>query len=330
MKTKMKNALLFGITGQDGPYLAQILLRKKYKVFGVARHTRTDRLKNLRILGIEKKVRLIQGDIVNKSTVERLIKKIKPDEIYSLAAQSHVKSAWENPQKTFHINTDATINILEAIRVYSSKSKLFYASSSEIFGKEESLKPINEDSSINPSNPYGISKAASHFLVKSYRESYGLFCVNGILFNHESPLRSENFVTRKITAGVAKIYLGFADSLELGNLSIKRDWGYASDYMEAAYRMLQQKKPQDFVIASGEVHSLSDLLEIAFTYAGLKNWKKYVRVNKAFFRPSDNFCLHGDSRKAMDILKWKPTKRFDMMIKDMVEFDIKNIKKKYK
>jgi len=313
-----KRALITGITGQDGSYLAELLIKKGYKVYGMVRRSSTETLD--RIEHLKDKIELIQGDLLDQHSLDEMVRFSDPDEVYNLAAQSFVATSWSQPILTGEFTALGVTRILEAIRTVNPKIKFYQASSSEMFGKVETT-PQNEKTPFHPRSPYGVAKVYGHFITMNYRESYGIFAVSGILFNHESPKRGLEFVTRKITDGVAKIKLGLASDLKMGNLDAKRDWGFAGDYVEAMWLMLQGSKPEDFVIGTGETHSVKEFIEKAFSYANL-DWKKYVKVDKKFMRPAEVDLLLADSSKARKLLKWKPKVKFADLVKMMVETDI--------
>ena len=319
-----KKALITGITGQDGSYLAEFLLAKNYRVFGLTRRTSTPNYE--RIKHIEDKIELIPGDLLDQQSLTSAISYSMPDEVYNLAAQSFVATSWSQPVLTGEFTALGVTRMLEAIRQIKPNAKFYQASSSEMFGKVKET-PQNEKTSFHPRSPYGVAKVYGYWITINYRESYGLFTVNGILFNHESPRRGLEFVTRKISHGVARIFLGLSDSIMLGNLDAKRDWGFAGDYVEAMWMMLQQKGPDDYVIATGENHSVAEYAEEAFKVVGIKNWKTYVKVSKELFRPAEVDFLIGDSTKARKILGWKPKVTFKELIRMMVETDIDLLKK---
>jgi len=324
----MKKALITGITGQDGSYLAEFLLKKNYEVFGLMRRSssfNTDRIDHLYRDPHEKNVRLklVYGDLNDASSLNRIIKTIKPDEIYNLGAQSHVKVSFEIPEYTGEITGLGTIRLLEAIRDSGIKTKFYQASSSEMFGMAATSAevPQSEKTPFYPRSPYAAAKVYAYWVTVNYREAYRIFACNGILFNHESPRRGETFVTRKITMALARIKHGTQKKLYLGNLKAKRDWGFAGDYVEAMWLMLQQSKPEDYVIATGETHSVEEFLQEAFDYAQL-DWKKYVEIDERYFRPTEVDILKGDSRKAQRQLKWKPKVSFKELIRLMVDADM--------
>ncbi|MCC6758342.1 MAG: GDP-mannose 4,6-dehydratase [Candidatus Omnitrophica bacterium] len=320
-----KRALISGITGQDGSYLAEFLLKKGYEVFGLIRRAstfNTDRIDHLYQDPHEKDVRLslVYGDLNDASSLNRIMKTIKPDEIYNLGAQSHVKVSFEIPEYTAEVTGVGTTRLLEAIRDSQIKTKFYQASSSEMFGKVLET-PQTETTPFYPRSPYAAAKVYAYWMTVNYREAYDMFACNGILFNHESPRRGETFVTRKITMALARIKQGVQKDLFLGNLDAKRDWGFAGDYVEAMWLMLQQKKAQDYVIATGETHSVREFLDEAFGYAGL-DWKKYVKIDKRYLRPTEVDLLLGDSSKAQKELKWKPKVTFKQLVKMMVDADM--------
>ncbi len=317
----MKKALITGITGQDGSYLAEFLLRKKYKVYGLVRRSSTEKFD--RIAHIIDKIELIQGDLTDQSSLISALQISKPDEVYNLAAQSFVPTSWNQSILTGNITALGVTRILEAIRTVNPKIRFYQASSSEMYGKVRET-PQNEDTPFYPRSPYGVSKVYGHYITVNFRESYNMFAVSGILFNHESPRRGLEFVTRKITDGVAKIKLGLASDLQMGNLEAKRDWGFAGDYVQLMWKMLQQKKPEDYVIGTGKTHSVREFIEIAFDYVGL-DYKKYVKVNKKFVRPAEVDLLVADPSKAHKKLGFKPKVSFEMLIKMMVKADLERL-----
>jgi len=328
--TKHKKALITGITGQDGSYLTELLLKKGYTVFGLIRRSssfNTQRIDHMYQDQHENDVRLklIYGDLNDASSINHIIKTIKPDEIYNLGAQSHVRVSFDIPEYTAEITALGTVRLLEAIRDSGIKTKYYQASSSEMFGKVQDV-PQTELTPFYPRSPYGAAKVYAYWMTVNYREAYNIFACNGILFNHESPRRGETFVTRKITMALARIRHKVQKKLYLGNLDAKRDWGFAGDYVEAMWLMLQQKNPEDYVIATGETHSVKEFLEEAFGYAGL-DWKKYVEIDKRYFRPTEVDFLLGDSAKAKKELKWKPKVNFKQLVRMMVDADMDNIAK---
>jgi len=324
-----KKALITGITGQDGSYLAEFLIKKGYTVYGIIRRSssfNTQRIDHLYQDPHEKnrKLNLVYGDLNDASSLNLLIKNICPDEIYNLGAQSHVKVSFEVPEYTAEVTGLGTTRLLEAIRDTGVKTKFYQASSSEMYGKVLET-PQNEQTPFYPRSPYGAAKVYAYWMTVNYREAYKMFACNGILFNHESPRRGETFVTRKITMALARIKLGLQDKLYLGNLDAKRDWGFAGDYVEAMWLMLQQPKADDFVIATGETHSVREFLQEAFDHAKL-DWKKYVVIDKRYLRPTEVDLLLGDSSKARRILKWKPKVNFKELVRMMVESDMQVVR----
>jgi len=316
-------ALITGITGQDGSYLAEFLLKKGYEVYGMYRRSSVETFE--RINHIKDKINLICADLTDQSSLNETIRSIKPDEIYNLAAQSFVPVSWTQPILTGDVTALGVTRILEAVRHINPKIKFYQASSSEMFGKVQEI-PQTEKTPFYPRSPYGIAKVYAFWVAKNYRESYGMFCANGILFNHESEKRGKQFVTRKVTDSVAKIKLGLQKELFLGNLESKRDWGYAGDYVKAMYLMLQRKKPGDFVIATGEAHSVKELCALAFSHVGL-NYEDYVKTDPKFLRPAEVDLLVGDYSKAKKELGWEPKVKFKELIEMMVDADLEKHKK---
>jgi GDPmannose 4,6-dehydratase len=316
-------ALITGITGQDGSYLAELLLEKGYQVFGMVRRSSSENFD--RINHFRDKVHLRQADLLDQLSMIRLIDQCQPDEIYNLAAQSFVPTSWEQPMLTGEFNALGVTKILEAVRLVNKKIKFYQASSSEMFGKVQQV-PQNEKTPFYPRSPYGVAKVYAHWITVNYRESYDMFAVSGILFNHESPRRGLEFVSRKITDGVARIKLDLSKKLFLGNLEAKRDWGFAGDYVKAMWMMLKNKEPEDFVIATGKNHSVKQLVKTAFDHVGL-DYKKYVKVDPRLIRPAEVEHLLGDSSKASKILGWKPEVSFEKLVKMMVDADLERVKK---
>ena len=323
-----KRALITGILGQDGPYLAKYLLSKDYKIYGMIRRYSSPKFENLDYLGITNQVEYIEGDLTDDASLINIIKNLRPEEVYNLAAQSFVGSSWDQAKLTTEINALGTLNMLSAIKLFSPTSRFYQASTSEMFGLESTDGYQDEKTPFHPRSPYGISKVYAHWMTVNFRESYGMFAASGILFNHESPLRGIQFVTRKITDGVARIKLGLAKELRLGNLSPRRDWGFAGDYVEAMYMMLQQDKPDDFVIATGENHSVEEFVEAAFKYAGISDFKKYIKADPRFNRPAEVYDLKGRPEKAKKVLGWKPKVNFKELVEIMVDADIKRLQTK--
>jgi GDPmannose 4,6-dehydratase len=322
----MKRALITGITGQDGSYLAELLLSKDYEVHGIKR--RSSSFNTSRIDGIlpdwhERAARLFLhfADLSDSTSLIKLLYRLQPDEIYHLGAQSHVKVSFENPEYTGDVTALGTVRLLEAIREMGIKTKFYQASSSEMFGTTSEV-PQRESTAFRPSSPYACSKVYAHWMTVNYREGYDMFACNGILFNHESPRRGETFVSRKITRGVARIHAGLQDKLYMGNLEAKRDWGYTPEYVEAMWRMMQLDKADDFVVATGETHSVREFLAHAFEHANL-DWKKYVEIDPRYFRPTEVNILQGDASKAERAFGWRPKVKFNELVKLMVDADIK-------
>lgn len=327
----MKRALITGITGQDGSYLAELLLSKGYEVHGIIRRASTFNTGRIDHLYQDPHVRgtrlfLHYGDLTDSVNLVKLLYDLKPDEIYHLAAQSHVRVSFDIPEYTADTTALGTIRILEAMRETGVKSRFYQASSSEMFGKVAEI-PQRETTPFHPRSPYGVAKVFAYWATVNYRESYNMFAVNGILFNHESPRRGETFVTRKITRAVAHIKAGLQDKLYLGNLDAKRDWGYAKEYVEAMWLMLQQDQPDDYVIATGETHSVREFCEEAFGYVGL-DWKKYVEIDPRYFRPAEVDILIGDASKAKRVLGWEPRTKFKDLVRLMVDADIEDLRKR--
>lgn len=312
----MKKALITGITGQDGSYLSELLLEKGYEVHGIIR--RSSSFNTGRIDHIFDRLTLHHGDLSDSSSVARLLHKIAPDEIYHLGAQSHVRVSFDTPEYTADVTGLATVRLLEAIRESGAKPRFYQASSSEMFGKVQEV-PQRETTPFYPRSPYGCAKVFAYWTTVNYRESYGIHASNGILFNHESPRRGETFVTRKIVRAAKRIRFRCQDRLRLGNVDAKRDWGYAKEYVEAMWLMLQQEKPDDYVIATGETHSVREFLEEAFGYLGLDDWHKYVVIDPKYFRPAEVELLIGDPSKAERQLGWKPKTTFKQLVRLMID-----------
>jgi GDPmannose 4,6-dehydratase len=313
-----RKAFITGITGQDGSYLAELLLEKGYDVHGLVR--RSSSFNTWRIDHIRDRIALHYGDLVDQNSLVRTLGGVQPDEVYNLAAQSHVKVSFEMPEYTTDVTAQGVLRLLDALRELGLKSRVYQAGSSEMFGLVQET-PQTERTPFHPRSPYGVSKVFGHWMAVNYREGYGMHVSNGILFNHESPRRGENFVTRKITMAVAAIKKGQQRELRLGNLDAKRDWGYARDYVEAMWLMMQQEKPDDYVIATGETHSVREFLEEAFSYAGLK-WRDHVVLDAKYLRPAEVDVLLGDPTKARATLGWKPRVGFKELVRLMVDADI--------
>lgn len=324
----MKKALIIGVTGQDGAYLSSFLLDKNYEVHGIKRRTSIINTSRIDHLYENYNFNLHYGELEDSSCLFRLINEINPDEIYNLGAMSHVKVSFEVPEFTCNVNAIGTLKLLEVVRsldnIFMKKIRIYNACSSEMFGKVQEI-PQKETTPFYPRSPYGCSKVFSYHIAKNYRESYDIFVSNGILFNHESPLRGETFVTRKITMAVAKIWCGLQDKLYLGNLDAKRDWGFAGDYVEAMWLMLQHDNPDDFIVATGETYSVKDFCKEAFSYVNL-NWEDWVEIDLKYFRPTEVDILVGDASKAKRLLNWKPKVKFKELVRMMVDYDIELLK----
>jgi GDPmannose 4,6-dehydratase len=316
-----KNALITGITGQDGAYLAQLLISKGYTVFGLLARRSTDTMWRLDELGIRSELRILNGDMIDTSSLVRAVSKSQPDEIYNLAAQSFVGTSWDQPVFTAEVDALGVTRLLEAIRIAAPTARFYQASTSEMFGKVQKDKQ-DETTAFYPRSPYGVAKLYAHWITVNYRESFGLHASSGILFNHESPLRGIEFVTRKITDGVARIKLGKATKLALGNLDAKRDWGFAGDYVEGMWRMLQQVEPSDYVLATGEAHTVRDFCRLAFGHVGLDH-EAHVVTDPAFIRPAEVDILLGNPSKAQKHLGWQPTTTLEHLVGMMVEADLR-------
>jgi GDPmannose 4,6-dehydratase len=312
-----RKAFITGITGQDGSYLAEILLEKGYDVYGMIR--RSSSFNTARIDHIFGDIELVFGDLTDGSVLNQLMRTIRPDEVYNLGAQSHVRVSFDVPEYTADADAMGTLRLLDAIREEGVECRFYQASSSEMFGQAAEI-PQRETTPFHPRSPYGVAKVFSYWITRNYREAYGMYAVNGILFNHESPRRGPTFVTRKITRAVGAILRGEQSELRMGNLDARRDWGFARDYMEGAWMMLQGDEPDDFVLATGETHSVEDFLEEAFTYAAL-DWHDYVTIDPRYFRPSEVDILIGDYSKAKEQLGWEPTVRFPELVRMMVDAD---------
>lgn len=334
----MKKALITGIRGQDGAYLSKLLLEKGYEVYGADRRSGESSFWRLKELGVEKNVRIVYMDLLELTNVMREVEKIGPDEVYNLAAQSFVHASFEQPMLTADIDAMGVLRILETIRTIKPDTKFYQASTSEMFGKVQAI-PQNENTPFYPRSPYGVAKLFGHWITVNYRESYNMFACSGILFNHESPLRGFEFLTRKISYGIARIKQGLQDKIVVGNLDSKRDWGYAPEYVEAIWLMLQQPEPDDYVVATGETHSVREFVEFTFKYAGFdigwkgkgieekgidkKTGRTLVEISPEFFRPAEVDILIGDSSKAKEKLGWQPKTKFEELARIMVEADIR-------
>ena len=317
----MKRALITGITGMDGSHMADFLLEKGYKVFGMERRSSTPNRLNTLHLENNENFQFVNGDLTDQNSIFRVLRETKPDEVYNLGSQSFVGESWNTPEQTGDVTGLGALRMLEAIREYGEGIKFYQASTSEMFGKMEQF--ANENTIFYPRSPYGVAKLYAYWITINYRESYDMFNVCGILFNHESERRGKEFVTRKITDGVAKIHLGLQDYITLGNLDVKRDWGYAPDYVEAMWMMLQQEEPNNYIIATGQYHTLEDFLNVSFKEIGIDNWSDYVKQDERYMRPADVFYLRGDSSRAQQELGWKPRTSFEQMVSRMVQNDIR-------
>jgi len=321
----MPTALITGVTGQDGSYLAEFLLEKGYEIVGMVRRTSTVNFSRIR--HIQDRLVLASGDLLDQGSLITILQKYEPEEVYNLAAQSFVPTSWEQPVFTGGVTALGVTRVLEAIRTVDESIRFYQASSSELFGKVREV-PQNENTPFYPRSPYGVAKVYGHWITVNYRESYGLHATSGILFNHESPRRGLEFVTRKVTHGVARIKLGLAGELRLGNLDARRDWGYAGDYVRAMWLMLQQPTPDDYVVATGETHSIRELCEEAFGYVGL-DWQEYVVQDPRFIRPAEVDLLVGDPSKARQVLGWEPEVNFSQLIRMMVDSDLELLKEEH-
>ena len=323
-----KRALITGITGQDGAYLSKLLLEKGYEVYGFVSRRVNQSFENLDYLGLTGQVKFVFGDITDVSSINHALHTARPHEVYNLAAMSFVGLSWQEPIHTAQVDGIGPLHLLEAVKHICPDAKMYQASTSEMFGNSmEDDYTQNEETALRPRSPYGFAKVFAHNAVVNYRESYTMFACSGILFNHESPIRGKEFVTRKITDGVARIDAGLQDHIELGNLDARRDWGFAGDYVEAMWKMLQQDEPDDFVISTGKTWSIENLLEVAFKTAGIINWQPYVKQNPAFMRPAELYHLKGNPTKAKEVLGWEPTTDFETLIDMMVKADIERYKK---
>ena len=314
----MRKALITGITGQDGSHLAEFLLSKGYRVYGMVRRTSSENYQ--RLVKIRDQVELLPGDLLDDASIARVVEKVQPDEIYNLAAMSFVPTSWQQPVLTAEFTGVGVTRVLEALQRYCPKARFYQASSSEMFGKVRET-PQRESTPFHPRSPYGVAKVYGHFITVNFRESYGIYACSGILFNHEGPRRGLEFVTRKISHGVARIKLGLANELRLGNLQAKRDWGYAGDYVRAMWLMMQQDQPDDYVVGMGETHSIEEFVKLAFNRVGL-DWHKYVIVDPQFYRPAEVDLLLADPTKARQVLGWEPEVDFQQLVHMMVDADL--------
>ena len=315
-----KTAFITGINGMDGSHLADLLLTKGYKVYGMER--RSSNVNDINTKHLKDKITILNGDMTDQNSLLRCLKESNPDEVYNLAAQSFVGESWNTPEHTSNVTGLGVLRILEAIREFNPKIKFYQASSSEMFGRMVE-NPAREITPFYPRSPYGVAKLYGHWITKNYRESYNMFACSGILFNHESERRGIEFVTRKISDGVARIKLGLENYITLGNLDAKRDWGYAPDYVEAMWMMLQQKTPEDYVIATSKTHSIRDFLNEAFNHVGIEDWEPYIKQDPRFMRPAEVDVLRGDYKKAKEEMEWIPQTTFSELVKKMVDNDLK-------
>ena len=318
-----KRALITGVNGMDGSHLSDFLLEKGYEVFGMERRSSVKNRTNTKHL--EGKITFLMGDLTDQNSLVRVLKECEPHEVYNLGSQSFVGESWNTPEQTSNVTGLGVLRMLEAIRETGLEAKFYQASTSEMFGRMVE-NPAKETTPFYPRSPYGVAKLYGHWITKNYRESYDMFAVSGILFNHESERRGLEFVTRKISDGVAKIHLGISDHIALGNLDAKRDWGYAPDYVEAMWLMLQQETADDYVIATNETYSIRQFLDIAFKHVGIEDWSSYVRQDPRFMRPAEVAVLKGDYTKAEKMLGWKPKTSFEDLVKIMVDSDVKKLK----
>jgi GDPmannose 4,6-dehydratase len=322
-KVNMKKAIITGITGQDGGYLAKLLLSKNYKVYGLMKRYTAPNWENLDFLGIKDQIEFINGDLTDIGSLMPHVRNIQPDEFYNLGAQSFVGESWNQAHLTTEVNAIGVLNCLTAIKEFSPTTRFYQASTSEMFGNSNSQGIQTEETPFIPRSPYGVAKLYAHHITQNYRESYGMFACSGILFNHESPIRGIEFVTRKITDGVAQIVTGKKTELILGNLDAKRDWGFAGDFVEAMWLMLQQEQPEDYIISTGNQHTVRDVLDIAFNRAGISDWSSYVRSDQQYMRPAELNALLGSSDKAKHQLGWVSTMSFKELIETMTDEDLR-------
>jgi len=321
-----KIAFVTGILGQDGAYIAKLLLEKDYEVYGLLRRYTNPSFSNTDYLGITNQIEFVQGDMTDEASLINIIRTVRPDEIYNLAAQSFVGASWEQAKLTTEVNALGTLYILNAMRLLCPTARFYQASTSEMFGNSNEGGLQTELTPFHPRSPYAISKLYAFWISVNFKESYGMFCSNGILFNHESPIRGKEFVTRKISMGVASIKLGLANEIRLGNLDSKRDWGFAGDYVEAMWLMLQQPTPDNYIVSTGDTHSVRDFVSTAFEHVGITDWEHYVRIDPRFKRPADVHVLKGHSLYAKEKLGWEPKVKFDELVKMMVDADLERLK----
>jgi GDPmannose 4,6-dehydratase len=322
-----KTAFVTGMTGQDGPYLAKLLVEKGYQVYGLVKRYSNPNLDNIKWLGIENDIELVTGDITDENSMNHLIRSLQPKEFYNLAAQSFVGISWDLNKLTTEVNSMGPLNILNAIKTHSPNTKFYQASTSEMFGNATTPQQ-DENTPFTPRSPYGVSKLYAHWMTVNFRESYSLYACSGVLFNHESPLRGREFVTRKVTDAVARIKLGLQQDVTLGNLDARRDWGFAGDFVEAMWLMLQQDEARDYVIGTGQQNTIGELCQIAFEHVGITDWQPLVKSDPRFKRPAELYSLCGDSTKAQELLGWKPKTTFKQMICDMVDADLARLQPK--
>jgi GDPmannose 4,6-dehydratase len=323
--TSRKVVLITGILGQDGPYLAQLLLEKDYKVYGLTKPHSDPDFYNTNYLGVTENIEFIQSDMTDEGSLMKLINTVKPDEVYNLAARSAVRLSWDEARSFTDINALGVLNLLNAIRRFSPTTRFYQGSTSEMYGNANRNGFIDELTHFHPRSPYAIAKLYSYWITVNFRESYGMFCTNGILFNHESPIRSMGMLTRKITDGVARIKLGLAEEIRLENIDSKRDWGFAGDYVRAMWLILQQNEPDDFMILTGETHSIRDFVKVAFERVGINDWEAFVKIDPGLKRPTDVFSVHGKSDKAKKKLGWQPLVSFKELVNMMVDADMKRL-----
>ena len=317
-----KTASVTGITGQDGAYLSQLLLGKGYQVFGLMQRSTRYPFDNLDYLGVTDDIEFVEGDMTDAASLARIVHQTQPAEVYNLAAQSFVGLSWTNPVVTTNVNALGVLYLLEAVRQYAPSARFYQASTSEMFGNSSTNGLQSLETPFHPRSPYAIAKLYSYWLVTNYRESYGMFAANGVLFNHESPIRGKEFVTRKITWNVAQIKLGLLDKFGLGNLDSLRDWGFAGDYVEAMYLMLQQDEPDNYLLATGTTHSVREFVDAAFRHVGISDWEKHVYIDPKFQRPAELHALHGDASMASERLNWRPRVHFEELVAMMVDADL--------
>jgi len=322
-----KRALVTGITGQDGAYLARLLAEKDYDIYGLLARRTSYQFDNLDYLGVTDRVDFIEGDLTDEASLIRAVRRVRPDEVYNLAAQSFVGTSWDQPVITAEVDAIGVLKLLEAVKEHAPRARFYQASTSEMFGNSHSEGLQTEETPFHPRSPYAIAKLYAYWIVTNYRESYGLYCANGILFNHESPIRGREFVTRKISIAVAKIKLGLLDRFGLGALDSRRDWGFAGDYVRAMHLMLQQDRPDNYLLATGEPHSVREFVDAAFRQIGITDWSRHVYVDPALKRPAELVALHGHPSRTAERLGWKPEVSFEELVSMMVEADIARLER---